>query len=62
VYVVHEGLEQPLGWLADSERVTVTVRSKDKGGRLVSWVAQVTSLDPVRRSGRRSCRSCTPRG
>jgi hypothetical protein len=47
VHVVHEGLEQPLGWLAGSDHVTVTVRSKDKGGRLVSFVARVTSLEPA---------------
>jgi hypothetical protein len=40
--------EQPftgLG-LADGASATVTVRSKDKGGRLVTWPARVTELAP----------------
>jgi hypothetical protein len=44
-YVVHGRAEQPLPDL-DSGATTalVTVRSKDKGGRLVTWAAQVTDL------------------
>src|SRR3989442_15693597 len=40
-YVVTGGIEQPLPGLPEAERVTVTVRSKDKGGRLVSSAAAV---------------------
>ncbi|WP_367137827.1 MULTISPECIES: hypothetical protein [Streptomyces] len=53
-HVWHEGAahvvggpgEQPLDGLAlaDGGEATVTVRSKDKGGRLVSWAARVTEL------------------
>jgi hypothetical protein len=39
-YVVCGGAEQPLAGLDTAERVLVTVRSKDKGGRLVTWVAR----------------------
>ncbi|GAA0391075.1 hypothetical protein [Streptomyces luteireticuli] len=40
--------EQPLDGLGltDGCTATVTVRSKDKGGRLVAWTAQVTELPP----------------
>ncbi|GAA2072392.1 hypothetical protein GCM10009801_24980 [Streptomyces albiaxialis] len=40
--------EQPLGGmgLADGGTATVTVRSKDKGGRLVAWSARVGELAP----------------
>ncbi|MFE2384914.1 hypothetical protein [Streptomyces misionensis] len=52
-HVWHEGAvclvgdgpgEQPLTGLADGARAEVTVRSKDKGGRLVSFPATVTEL------------------
>ncbi|GAA3502236.1 hypothetical protein GCM10019016_093440 [Streptomyces prasinosporus] len=52
-HVWHEGAacvvgdgpgEQPLPGLADGVRAEVTVRSKDKGGRLVSWSARVVEL------------------
>ncbi|MFE5186981.1 hypothetical protein [Streptomyces sp. NPDC056628] len=52
-HVWHEGAacvvgdgpgEQPLTGLADGAVVEVTVRSKDKGGRLVSWPARVVEL------------------
>ncbi|MGW6293196.1 hypothetical protein [Streptomyces sp. NPDC055058] len=52
-HVWHEGAacvvgdgpgEQPLPGLADGTRAQVTVRSKDKGGRLVSWTATVAEL------------------
>jgi hypothetical protein len=47
VYVVHGGLEQPLPDLAAAPgRVEVTVRSKDKGGRLVTWVAAAEPVNP----------------
>ncbi|MEV6011477.1 hypothetical protein AB0M29_32260 [Streptomyces sp. NPDC051976] len=38
--------EQPLPALADGGAATVVVRSKDKGGRLVSWTADVALLPP----------------
>ncbi|MFJ8072956.1 hypothetical protein ACIQ7Q_03150 [Streptomyces sp. NPDC096176] len=47
VHVVGDGPgEQPLPGLADGEPAEVTVRSKDKGGRLVAWVATVRELPP----------------
>jgi hypothetical protein len=54
-HVWHEGAaclvgdgpgEQPLPGLADQGAAEVTVRSKDKGGRLVSWAARVVELAP----------------
>ncbi|ANP49290.1 hypothetical protein J2Z21_002084 [Streptomyces griseochromogenes] len=54
-HVWHEGAvclvgdgpgEQPLPGLADGGLAEVTVRSKDKGGRLVSWPATVSELAP----------------
>lgn len=45
-YVVTGGIEQPLPGLPEAERVTVIVRSKDKGARIVSWVAAVTEVKP----------------
>ena len=46
VYVVHEGREQRLPWLRAAERVRVTARSKDKGGRLVTWLARPVPVEP----------------
>ncbi|MET8325910.1 hypothetical protein [Streptomyces sp. NPDC005181] len=55
-HVWHEGAahlvgdgpgEQPLpAGLTDGSAAEVTVRSKDKGGRLVAWTASVTELAP----------------
>lgn len=54
-HVWHEGAavlvgdgpgEQPLPGLADGAEAEVTVRSKDKGGRLVTWAATVVELAP----------------
>ncbi|MFE1948240.1 hypothetical protein [Streptomyces massasporeus] len=54
-HVWHEGAaclvgdgpgEQPLPGLADGAEARVTVRSKDKGGRLVTWTARVAELAP----------------
>lgn len=54
-HVWHEGAaclvgdgpgEQPLPGLADGAAAEVTVRSKDKGGRLVTWTATVVELAP----------------
>ncbi|MFE2329625.1 hypothetical protein ACFXD5_37955 [Streptomyces sp. NPDC059385] len=38
--------EQPFPALADGATAEVTVRSKDKGGRLVAWTATVRELAP----------------
>ncbi|MER6348496.1 hypothetical protein ACWC10_23255 [Streptomyces sp. NPDC001595] len=38
--------EQPLPGLADGVTAEVTVRSKDKGGRVVVWTATVAELAP----------------
>ena len=46
VVVVGDGAEQPLHGLADGRSAVVTVRSKDKGGRLVRWPARVVELAP----------------
>ncbi|MEU7026857.1 hypothetical protein ACF09L_29165 [Streptomyces sp. NPDC014779] len=52
-HVWHEGAalvvgdgpgEQPLPGLADGGTAEVTVRSKDKGGRIVAWTAAVREL------------------
>ncbi|MEU0985243.1 hypothetical protein [Streptomyces sp. NPDC005953] len=54
-HVWHEGAalvvgdgpgEQPLPGLVDGGTAEVIVRSKDKGGRLVSWTAVVSELEP----------------
>ena len=46
-HVVGDGPgEQPLPGLADGGTAEVTVRSKDKGGRLVAWTAVVRELSP----------------
>ncbi|MER6016108.1 hypothetical protein [Streptomyces bluensis] len=54
-HVWHEGAacvvgdgpgEQPLPGLVDGAEAVVTVRSKDKGGRLTTWTAKVTELAP----------------
>ncbi|MFC1432848.1 hypothetical protein ACEZDB_19590 [Streptacidiphilus sp. N1-3] len=46
VLVVGEGAEQPLHGLADGQQTVLTARSKDKGGRLVSWPVRVEQLEP----------------
>lgn len=38
--------EQPLPGLPEAQWVTVTLRSKDKGGRLITWVAAVERVEP----------------
>jgi len=45
-YLVTGGIEQPLPGLAAGGRAEVTVPSKDAGGRLVTWVAAVTEVQP----------------
>jgi len=46
VYVVVGGGEQQIPGLADGLTVRVTVRSKDKGGRLVAWPGRVDRIAP----------------
>lgn len=46
VVVVGDGGEQPLHGLTAGSAATVTVRSKDKWGRLTSWPATVSELEP----------------
>lgn len=46
VVVVGEGAEQPLHGLADGQTTVLTARSKDKGGRLVSWPVRVEQPAP----------------
>lgn len=46
VYVVSGGLEQRLPDMPDGQRVRVTVRSKDKGARLVTWIAEASRVLP----------------
>ena len=45
-YVLCGPGEQPCEGLAEGAPATVTVRSKDKGSRLVSWVADVSRVLP----------------
>ncbi|MFI1395168.1 hypothetical protein [Streptomyces sp. NPDC020681] len=54
-HVWHEGAahivgdgpgEQPLPQLVNGGTAEVTVRSKDKGGRLIAWTAAVSELEP----------------
>jgi hypothetical protein len=46
VYLVGGGIEQPLPDLASAAEVMVTVPSKDKGGRLITWLAEPNLLEP----------------
>lgn len=46
LHVVSGGAEQPLPGLADAEQVAVTMRSKENGGRLLTWVAAASALTP----------------
>ena len=45
-YVVTGPGEQPLPGLADADRCDVTVRSADSGGRIVTWRAAVSRVEP----------------
>lgn len=45
-YLVYNGSEQQVPGLDVADSVVVTVRSKDKGGRLVSWRAAVDDVPP----------------
>jgi hypothetical protein len=46
LYVVSGGAEQPLPGIEDVDRVEVTMRSKENGGRLVTWVGRRTEVRP----------------
>lgn len=47
VHIVGDGpTEQPLDGLADGGTAVIVARSKDKGGRLVSWPTRITELAP----------------
>jgi hypothetical protein len=46
LHLVAGGSEQPLEDVADAERVEVTMRSKEHGGRMVTWVGAVSVLRP----------------
>ena len=46
LYVVSGGLEQDLPAMADGVAVTVTVRSKDTGARLVTWSGTAHPVAP----------------
>lgn len=45
-YVLHGGAEQPAPALVGAARVAVTVPSKDRGGRLVTWLADAAPVLP----------------
>ena len=46
VHVVSGGLEQPMPELPDGSEVAVTVRSKDTGGRVLTFRGTVTTVAP----------------
>lgn len=45
-YVVSGPGEQPVPGLSEAESCEVTVRSTDKGGRIVTWRARVDRVEP----------------
>jgi hypothetical protein len=45
-YVLAGGGEQPARGLDEAERAAVTVRSKATGGRLLTWEARVSQVEP----------------
>ena len=47
LHVVAGGREQELPGIADAERVEVVMRSKENGGRLVTWVGSVSVVHPT---------------
>lgn len=47
LHVVAGGDEQPLPWLEEADRVEVTMRSKESGGRLMTWVGRVSVVSPT---------------
>ena len=46
LYVVSGGSEQPLPGVDRATRVEVTMRSKENGGRLLTWVAAASRVSP----------------
>jgi hypothetical protein len=46
LHLVAGGDEQPLDDLAGVDRVEVTMRSKEHGGRLLTWVGRVSAVSP----------------
>jgi hypothetical protein len=46
LYVVSGGTEQHLPGIEQARRVEVTMRSKENGGRLVTWVADASRVRP----------------
>lgn len=46
LHVVSGGDEQPLPDIEDADRVEVVMRSKENGGRLVTWVGTATVVHP----------------
>jgi hypothetical protein len=46
LYVVSGGGEQPLPGIEQARRVEVTMRSKENGGRLLTWVADASRVTP----------------
>ena len=46
LYVVSGGDEQHLPGIEQASRVEVTMRSKENGGRLVTWVAEASRVTP----------------
>jgi hypothetical protein len=47
LHVVAGGDEQPLPGIEEAERVEVTMRSKESGGRLLTWVGRVSVVRPT---------------
>lgn len=47
LYVVSGGTEQPLPGIEDVTTVEVIMRSKDSGGRLVTWVGAASVVHPT---------------
>ena len=46
LFVVSGGAEQPLPGIADQARTEVVMRSKENGGRLLTWVGSVSVVRP----------------
>lgn len=46
LHVVCGGAEQPLPGIEDADTVEVVMRSKESGGRLLSWVGAVSEVRP----------------
>jgi hypothetical protein len=46
LYVISGGNEQPLPGIEDTTHVEVVMRSKDSGGRLLTWVGEASVVRP----------------